>query len=246
MRDLKETWSSGRKIYWGIILFLAYFFLNMFFYDETLYFKAVFTLIMAVFSLVLTLRATRNEKKITKFIKSYTSKSLSITYLLLLIILTVIVSINIGSSMQTEYLLFSLIISCALGVFDESIGRGLLLGGFIGVMNYRDEKYTMTKAAIFSSVLYSTIYLINVMFIPFNSIIQQVVCMCSIGIIMSFVKAKTGNLLLPIVIHFFINWGSFGLVNSEIINWLIILGIYMPLTIFSLLYLSKIDQQLTA
>ncbi len=238
---LKETWSSGRKIYWGVILFLAYFFLSMFFYDETLYFKVVFTLVMALFALILTLRATSDEKN-TKVTRLYTNKYLYIIYLFLLIILSIIVFVNIGSIIQTKYVLFSLAMSGASSIFEESLGRGFLLSGCVGLMEYHDEKFPITKAAILSSVLYSILYLLNAIFIPFHIIIQQVLCIYTIGTIMSLIKTKTGNLLLPIVIHFFMNWGSLGLVNSDLINWLVIFLFYIPLSIISVLNLAKIDQ----
>ncbi|SEM79790.1 hypothetical protein SAMN05216431_10920 [Ligilactobacillus sp. WC1T17] len=48
---VETRWSWVRQLYWGIVLFIIFFAANMFFFDETLLFKTLLNLFIALLSL---------------------------------------------------------------------------------------------------------------------------------------------------------------------------------------------------
>lgn len=238
---MKNEWTASRKIYWGIILFLGYFFFSMFFYDESLHFKTGFTLVLALFALGIALRANYKEKCINTSTEKL-DKNLSIYYVVLWGILGIFIIINIIAVSQTKYIFISAWMSLASSIFEESIGRGLFLGGFINYFNYSDSAYALTKATVFSALLYSGLYLLNLIFVTPQIIFQQVICLALISIILGMVRIQTNSLWIPIVIHFVLSWGSLGLIAGyELLNWLLIILLYLPLAVLSLSYIRKLD-----
>lgn len=243
---MENEWTASRRIYWGLVFFVGDFFFSMFFYDETLYFKTGVTLIMALFALIVALKADRNERYLDNSGEKF-NKRVFICYIALWGFLSIFIISNIIAVSQTKYVFISALMSLASSIFEESIGRGLFLSGFIKFFDYRDSAYVLTKATIFSTLLYSGIYLLNIIFVAPQIIFQQAICLILIGIILGVFRIKTNSLWGPIVIHFILSWGSLGLiVDQSLLNWLLLALLYLPLALFSLFYLRRLDQKNTA
>ena len=84
----ENNWSWGREIFWGILLFLIFFFLNLFFYDENTVFKNILNLLIAIVVVFASFIALGTTHILTKsIIWSHDLKIWSILAILIIIVL---------------------------------------------------------------------------------------------------------------------------------------------------------------
>lgn len=246
---MKEArWSWGRQLYWGTILFLLFFFLSMFFYDETLNFRGFANLMLAFLSLYITFKSIGSFKILKVHISP--TKAL-ITFGVLAVTGTVIMALventplHIFEAIQSKYIGLNIIMALSSAVLEESICRGLLLSGFVNLFVYESYPYTLTAGSICSALLFSIFHIVNLLGGNANAVFQQIVYAFSIGVFFAALRITTNGLFYPILLHFFLD-----LVPLEIFtengsgNWILMLAIFMPILLFSIFYLLNMDKGL--
>lgn len=245
----ENRWSWGRELYWGIILFVLFVFLNMFFYDETPTFKALANLILGIISLIVTLFALNGNKIINNRITL--TKKTQILLLLIIICFIIIVFVEqlpklIITAFQSKYLYLSFIFALSSALLEESICRGLFLSAFIGHGVIVNATHKLVRAAIYSSLLFGLLHIINLLTSSPQDTFLQIFYTFSMGIFLAAIRITTNNLFSTIIIHFLLDFAPYELIssNTSSSNTLLTLLMFTPLLVLSLIYIVKLERDI--
>ncbi|KRL02678.1 CPBP family intramembrane glutamic endopeptidase [Liquorilactobacillus capillatus] len=245
-----NRWSGGRQLYWGIIIFLLFFFLTMFFYDETILFKIIVNLVMALVALAITVRATGSLRgihvKITFSCCIIGWGLLAICSIIVMVVLSNL-PITIGQVFRSNHFLLDTTAALAAAILEESLCRGLFLIGFLKIGVYRGSSCNLTRSAVYSSFLFGILHMMNMLAGHPTIVLQQIFYAFAMGVFLAALYITTNNLFWPILVHFILDWGP--LVTSsdnEVSSWGIILAVFLPILIINVIYLICIDRQLAA
>lgn len=105
-------------------------------------------------------------------------------------------------------LLTALLIACA----EEFIMRGMLLPS---ILHNVHRKYAIWKAIFLSSFLFGLTHLMNIMHQSFHQTLLQIIGTFFLGIIFAVIYLKSGNLLMPILLHGTVDACSIGISTSH-------------------------------
>lgn len=187
-------------------------------------------------------------KRFTFFNGLKSSFSIKDSYLLLL---PVFFLVFIGISNQhyfiqanKEIILLFTINALFTGLLEEITFRGMVLPLLIS--NYAATKHTFFKAIFLTSLLFGTVHFINVINHPENiqGVISQVIFAIGIGFYLAALLLRTGNILVPVTIHFLINFvgsASSMLENNEVANIKsdsIDISNYFSITLISIVFIA--------
>lgn len=180
-------------------------------------------------------------------VKSYgTSKYLSILifgYLIILILnvqlnpnLSAILTFNIGIIIQ------SAIIAFITALFEETLMRGLFFESLLEFFNKRKYFYS----AICSSLIFGLAHLWNLRVESPTAVLQQVLFASIIGIMLAHFRIKFNGLLIPIIIHFFIDFQKSIVAKQSLTsaNWVQILITYLPMLIVAIIAISYLENDI--
>lgn len=247
MKILVNRWSWGRLIYWGIILFLIFFFLSLFFYDTSIIFKTLVDLLLALISLLITFWALRTFKLFSKKITENKQLKFWRTAVLLGIIFLLLaehVPANIIQVFQNKFFLLDTLIALAAAIFEESVCRGLLFSGFLGHEIYESSNFRLTKAALYSSLLFALFHLVNLIGGDSSAVFEQIGYTFAGGILFAALRVMTNRLFWVILVHFMIDWGPWVGFSQTSSNWFSLILVFGPLLVISLGYLISVDKLL--
>ncbi len=129
-----------------------------------------------------------------------------------------------------------------VAIIEELYVRGLLLN-LIEKIFAKSKNCTLT-AVILSSVIFGVGHIFGVLNQPLPVIVSKVVWTVGMGMFFGMVYKKTGNLWLPIIIHFLINVCALPYCFSSIngyadLTLYIIVPVYIILGIYSFMELKK-------
>ncbi len=127
------------------------------------------------------------------------------------VFITVGVASNLNHYLNvTSLLLFLFIImNLCVGILEELVFRGLVFP--LMIKAFKDNKNAIILSAIISSLMFGAIHFINLFSEPNNivGITSQVFFATAIGVYFCGLLVRTENIIIPIVIHVFVNL-SFG------------------------------------
>ena len=98
----------------------------------------------------------------------------------------------------TENILYAFVRGLYAGIVEELILRGYIFSAF-------EIKFDEYKAIIFSSIVFGLLHLTNLTHNPVMIVLLQVIYTTMFGIGFSILRVRTKSLLMPILIHSFIN-----------------------------------------
>lgn len=131
------------------------------------------------------------------------------------------------------------------GVFEESFFRGLLFSVIIRSSRKSYRHFTLTYSAILSSLLFGLYHFINFTGDNLVPVMVQVGYAFSFGLFFCFSKIAFNTLLVPIILHVYIDLQATTLNSvTTSINWLIGLLIFLPLIMSTIIYLLAVDKHL--
>ena len=88
-----------------------------------------------------------------------------------------------------------LFVQCLLiGIMEELIFRG-------SVYRMTEKKWGENRAMIISSVAFGLIHLLNIGDVPLRFTLLQVTYAFAIGLVFAVVRAKSGSILIPVIVH---------------------------------------------
>lgn len=247
---IKNRWSWGRQLQWGIFLFLIFIFLNFFFYDTTETFKGLWSLLFSIISLCIFIVSAGTTKLLLAKIKM--TKSIAIwcglcIFIFVIEMLVYNIPQNIYIVITSKYFWTNSFDALSAAIFEESICRGLLFSSFIGLGVYRGTKLNITKSAIYSSLLFSSFHFMNFLSGSANIVLQQMFSAVAIGVFFVMIRVLTNGILWPIVIHFLLDWGplvSYSYNGTS--NWGITLIIFTLILTLSIKSLITIEHQIAS
>lgn len=243
-----NRWQWGRQLQWGIVLFVIFIFLNLFFFDTTAYFKSISNLVFSLITLIIFMISTGSAKftekrfKLTKQILIWVSICLVVTVSEMLIY-------NIPNNIYTVFthsqFWTNTFFALSAAIFEESLCRGLFFSAFIGLGIYRSSKFNITKSAIYSSFLFGALHSINLLSGPVTIVLQQMFSAIAIGTLFVVIRVITNGLFFPILIHFILDWGPLTTYSYDTGgSWVLTLTIFTIIFLVSTKTLSLVDQHL--
>lgn len=160
-------------------------------------------------------------------------------------LLLVSVPSNVMTILTTGHLAQNTLVALATGIVEESLTRGLLLSAFLQNLRRRDRSLKMTKAGIYSSLVFGSLHMVNLTSSGFEGVAQQVLYTFVLGMLFMVIRVTTNTLIWNIGLHFLIDWQP-DIVNatSEPTNWVVIIGVFGIILAASLICLIKFDQDL--
>ncbi|HJE96465.1 MAG TPA: CPBP family intramembrane metalloprotease [Ligilactobacillus acidipiscis] len=245
---IESHWSWGRQLYWGMILFLLFFFSNMFFYDTSLVFKVSANLIIALIALFITFKSMGTFKVIN--VKLKFNQLLVLWGVLAVLAVTIMLFVghtptHILQVFNSKHIFLSTTAAISSAILEEAITRGLFFAGFIGLAIYHDSSYKLTKAAVYSSLLFGGLHIFNLVGGTLETVMQQVFYACAFGMFLAALRITTNGLTLPILFHFLIDWVPLDAIPSTSGgSWGVTLAIFIPILLLSTMYLVYVDRQL--
>lgn len=214
------------------------------------YSSFVSTLPRFIISMVLALSCYRSIKTQKIFEKSLTlSKSTFILLrtLLLLLVFILLMLLGIPSHINQVFdggiklIAITFILAISPGVFEEFLVRGLFFAGFLKMFQNNTSK--LLYASFLSSLLFGMLHFYNLTEKPFYAVSQQVFYAVAMGLVFSVIRIKFNNLWISIAIHALIDFQPYVSTKiSDESNWLPVLIIFLPIAIFSIIVLSKLDK----
>ncbi|GBG94381.1 abortive infection protein [Ligilactobacillus salitolerans] len=245
---LENRWSWGRQLYWGVILFLLFFFASLFFYDVSLDFKGIANLVIASFALFIFFLSTRTFKLLSS--KIHLDKPLQITGGLAVLagLLMFIVGgspAHIVAVFQSKTPVISTVVALAAAILEESVCRGLFLSGFVGLGAYKSSHYQLTKASVYSALLFGGLHLFNLLGANPSAVFLQICYTFALGVFLAALRITSNGLFLPILLHFLLDWVPLDAPRQAgSSNWGMTLLVFLPLLLLSVTYLILLDQSL--
>ncbi|KRM05292.1 metal-dependent membrane protease [Liquorilactobacillus ghanensis DSM 18630] len=244
----KNRWSWGRQIYWGVMLFLLFFFLSLFFYDTSLTFKTTANFIIAIVALLIAYYALGSFKIFKKNLL-WTQSSWIWRWIILIVVIILLlveqVPTNILQVLQSKFLILNTMTALAAAILEEAIFRGLFFSGFLGHAIYESSTYKLTKAALYSALIFGFLHLVNITSMAPQAVFEQMVYTFAAGTFLAVLRIITNRLLWVIILHFLIDWSSS--IYAPHLNsgsWGDLLIILVPLFLVSIVYLIYADKLL--
>ena len=136
---VENRWSFGRQLYWGLIFFLGFVFLSLFFFDESERFKNLFELSLGLLAVLVACYSKRGLK-ILKYRPSFRSQTRWLQWLGLGCLLYMMLVGHVFSSIYAlffdRHFLDDMLVTLGAATLEEGICRGFLLSGFLGLAVY--------------------------------------------------------------------------------------------------------------
>lgn len=119
-------------------------------------------------------------------------------------------------NLEFESIAFHIYSNVLTASFEEGLFRVILFAGFVGLL--KDSKRLFWKVAGLTALVFAALHFTNAFRSDFSvySALTQVVFAFGIGVFLQVIYVVSRNLLVPISIHFLINYfGTSGKLNSE-------------------------------
>lgn len=103
-----------------------------------------------------------------------------------------------------------------VGIMEELLFRGIIFP--LLILHFANRKHPVTKAAWLSSVLFGVVHLVGLIRHPENiwGVINTVIFAIGIGFLFACLLMRTGNILVPMFIHFLIDFTNGASALSEV------------------------------
>lgn len=113
---------------------------------------------------------------------------------------------NLSSVLKLSIIkiLSATILALMAGVIEELLFRGLFFNMFVVI--FEKNKYFLIWASLLSSVLFGLIHLVNLTHQPLKSTVGQIMFAITLGLILSYCRMITNNVILGIIIHTYIDF----------------------------------------
>ncbi|WP_057875384.1 CPBP family intramembrane glutamic endopeptidase [Liquorilactobacillus aquaticus] len=137
----------------------------------------------------------------------------------------------------------ALIVGTVAAVPEEYLFRGILLGKMLKLFSFKskDKNMSILFSILISSLLFSLIHLTNLSDQSLISTICQMIQVFGMGILLAVVYIKSGSIVFPMSIHFFIDslstlfWGysnsSPGTTSYSIVSAIMWMFIYIGISV---------------
>ncbi|WP_035179258.1 CPBP family intramembrane glutamic endopeptidase [Lentilactobacillus farraginis] len=244
---IENRWSWGRQITLAIGLFLVFNALSMYLYNAALLDYTIAEFGFALLSFAITFWALKSTKVFTRRLSM--TRPLIIWGLIALVMLVIVfifaqVPQHIVMVFQAKHFLVNTLIALSAAIFEESICRGLFLSAFLVHAEYNSRTYKMTRSAVYSSFLFGVFHLVNLMGNNPAAVFEQIFWAFVLGVFFSALRFTTNSLWWGILLHFLLDWFPSAGLKSGITatSWGIILAVFAPLLVASIIYLVKADQ----
>lgn len=244
----ENRWSFGRQLYWGLIFFLVFAFLSLFFFDESERFKNLFELSLGLLAVLVACYSKRGLK-ILKYRPSFRRQTRWLQWLGLGCLLYMMLVGHVFSSIYAlffdRHFLDDTLVALGAATLEEGICRGFLLSGFLGLAVYYGFKRKLVWASFAAAVTFSGFHLINLLGTPVTVVSQQLFYSLAMGVFLAASYFATNNLLVPLGIHFLLDWGPSYNYQPQPSSWLTLLAVFLPLLLVSSWYLFVLDWQVS-
>lgn len=155
------------------------------------YYIAVAVTLLIIFLLI-------PKKKLKQLGISKSNNEENIMHIVLLLLIGGFNIIGLFQQGIAENILNAFVRALYVGIVEELIFRGYIFSAF-------EIKFDKYKAIIFSSIVFGLFHLINLTHNPVMTVLLQVIYTTMFGIGFSILRVRTKSLLMPILIHSFID-----------------------------------------
>lgn len=137
----------------------------------------------------------------------------------------------------------SLLAAMAAGFFEEWLVRGVFFKGL--VETYKNHKFQYVYAAVFSSLLFGFLHIINLSSSSWIAVSQQIFYAIVFGLVFSAIRIAINGLWLPILLHSIIDFQP-QLLTSSVSSaaWELLLVLFTPLCILSLVTIFALQKNI--
>lgn len=152
---------------------------------------------------------------------------------------------TVVTTLTTRHVVVNTLIALTAGFFEESLVRGLVFSAFLQNAKNHRRSLKFTKAAIYSSLVFGGLHMMNMSQDNIEGVVQQVVYTVVLGLLLVVIRVTTNTLIWPIALHFLIDWQpdiASGAV-PDATNWLVIIGVFGVILVASVIYLVKFDRE---
>ena len=155
------------------------------------YYIAVAVTLLIIFLLI-------PKKKLKQLGISKSNNKENMMHIVLLLLIGGFNIIGLFQKGIAENILYAFVRALYVGIVEELIVRGYIFSAF-------EIKFDEYKAIIFSSIVFGLFHLINLTQNPVMTVLLQVIYTTMFGIGFSILRVRTKSLLMPILIHSFID-----------------------------------------
>ena len=234
--EIQKT-PAVAKIILSIIIYISYLLVS---YFSSMITGIIGTLIPFVF-IIFVAFAIFKYVKTTKVLKqSILSQNIISTVMFVLFLIAFLATVvrpinNIQSVFNTSStdIIKCFIIALTAGIFEEFLVRILIFDGLAQLFN--NQKYNLLLASIGSSILFGVFHLSNLSFQSMEITLQQVFYATILGLIFCFIRLKTNGILACVLLHSLIDFQPNIGNSGTAISWLLLLIIFVPILLVSIL-----------
>lgn len=250
---IETRWKPGELIFAGFLLEITLFFLVYFLYDASIIdrnkIRLIFSILVFIFSII-TIGTTKVFKIRPNISKRFTLYFLSfvLPYIALYVFHWHIIDFN--EFINSPSFLSDTFLALSSGIFEETIFRGFMFTGMLGLFDYFDLKHKILIASIFSSILFSSTHLWNLLYADnYLYVILQLLDTFLFALIMVCIRITTNGILLCILLHFISDWVP-GVSTSPTASANVGYGLnvfllsYVLIIITSIIYLVYFDKKI--
>ncbi len=135
-------------------------------------------------------------------------------------------------------------VALSAGFFEEYLMRGYLFNLVQRILKrMRNTSYTLTITSILTSCLFGLLHLGNMNEAGSEAVYQQIFYATCLGIFFAAIKIITNTIYVGAILHFIFDLQPTILDPVDVSSWLAIIIIFLPIAIFSILFLLSIDRQ---
>ncbi|KRN78081.1 hypothetical protein IV67_GL000097 [Weissella minor] len=138
-------------------------------------------------------------------------------------------------------------VAISAGFLEEYLTRGYLFNLCQRLLNhYHVTTYPLLIASLFNSLIFGSLHLMNYFLggQGLTATLQQVFYATCMGLLFSAFRIATNTIYIGAILHFLLDWQlSITQGAAGVSDWLGIIIIFLPMALFSLLFIMTVDQQ---
>lgn len=152
---------------------------------------------------------------------------------------------TVVATLTSEHLAQNTLVALAMGIVEESLTRGLLVSALLQNLRRHDQSLKITKAAVYSSLIFGSLHMMNIFSSSFEGVAQQVQYAFVYGVLLMVIRVTTNTLFWSIGLHFLIDWQpDIANATAETSNWFSIIVVFGIILAVGLICLIKFDRDL--
>ncbi|EHO51846.1 CPBP family intramembrane glutamic endopeptidase [Lentilactobacillus kisonensis] len=152
---------------------------------------------------------------------------------------------TVMATLTSQHLVQNTLVALATGIVEECLTRGLLVSALLQNLRRHNQSLKITKAAVYSSLIFGSLHMMNIFSGSFEGVAQQVLYSFVFGMLLMVIRVTTNTLIWSIGLHFLIDWQpDIANATSGTSNWFSIIVVFGFILVVSLICLIKFDRNL--